>query len=188
MSVTRIPNPFQGEHVVGISPHPSARVTDWNRRLNLFSGRALSDTALTAEQEGRNGRVVLAAQTMSPGVITGLEAALEKQGTADILNLGPGYGICASGEDVSVAAGARVPVRSLPVYTTAPLLDGSPPLNTGALAARRLGPTLDELIAANIAVPKAGIVVLQPVQVDTLSNFDPADSLRGGPRQHRFLR
>ncbi|MCE3258133.1 MAG: hypothetical protein K0Q64_2216, partial [Nitrobacter vulgaris] len=186
MSVTRIDRPFHGEHVIGISPRPSARVTDWNRRLNLFTGRALSDAALTAEQDGRNGRLALAGQTVSAGVITGLEAALEKEGTADILNMGPGFGICASGEDVFAASGARVPVRSLPVYTTAALLDGTPAPGAGALAARKLGPALQDLIATNIAVPKVGIIVLQPVQIDQLANFDAADPCLEDPTSTAF--
>ena len=186
MSITRINNPFAGEHVVGLTPQPAARVADWNRRLNLFSGRALSDTALTAEQEGRNGRVALAGQTVSAGVIAGLEVVLAREGDQDMLHIGPGYGIASSGEDVYVAAGARVAVRSIPVYTTAALLDNAPPLGTGALAARRLGASLAQLLDAGVNVPRAGILTLQPVQIDTLANFDPADPCQEDPSSTAF--
>jgi len=42
MKVLTVLNPFEGEHVIGLSPVPAAEITDWNRRLNLFSGRALT--------------------------------------------------------------------------------------------------------------------------------------------------
>ena len=58
MRVTPIANPLPGEHLAAV--HPTMRPdvgTYWHRRLNLFTGRALSDTALTAEQAGRAGRL-----------------------------------------------------------------------------------------------------------------------------------
>jgi antitoxin (DNA-binding transcriptional repressor) of toxin-antitoxin stability system len=184
--ITPIAKPFGGERVVGLSPSPAARVTDWNRRLNLFTGRALSATALTNEQENRNGRAALLGQAVSPGVVLGLEAALDVQNGTTFVNIGPGYGICASGEDVFVGAMARVPLHSVPVYATAALLDGVASVGTGALAARRLGPSLDEAITKGVAIPKAGILVLQPSQVDQLANFDAADPCVEDPTSAAF--
>ena len=97
MSVTPIKNPFEGERVVGLSPTPAARVTDWNRRLNLFTGRTLSAAALIAEQEGKAGRLALRGQLTSPGVVLGFEIGLETQGDTHFLHVGSGYGVCANG-------------------------------------------------------------------------------------------
>ena len=186
MSVTPIKNPFEGERVVGLSPTPAARVTDWNRRLNFFTGRTLSAAALIAEQEGKAGRLALRGQLTSPGVVLGLEIGLETQGDTHFLHVGSGYGLCANGEDVFVGTPARVPLRSLPVYATAALLDGAAPPEPGALAARRLGGTIAELIGTGVAVPAAGIVVLQPAQVDQLGNFDPTDPCEDDPSSVAF--
>ena len=51
MRVTPIDAPLAGEQVVGASP-PLAPSVDagWQRRLRLYTGRSLSDTALTLEQ------------------------------------------------------------------------------------------------------------------------------------------
>ena len=184
--ITPITNPFEGEHVVGLAPPSSARVADWNRRLNLFTGRALSAEALIAEQQARNGRLALRGQLLSPGVVSGLESALESRDSKWFLNIGPGYGISASGEDVFLPKLAQIEVSALPVYATATLLDGGPAPSPGALAARRLGPTLGELQARAVAVPLAGIVVLQPVEVDQLANFDPADPCEEDPGDAPF--
>ena len=108
-------------------------------------------------------------------MVNGLEVGLDFDVSTPFLNMSGGYGICASGEDVFVASQSRVKLLSIPVYGTASLFDGSPPPGTGGLAARRLGPTLTELIAANVDVPPVGIILLQPSQVDQLANFDASD-------------
>jgi hypothetical protein len=214
MSANPIRNPLQGERVVGLSPTPAPRITDWNRRLNLFTGRALTSAALTAEQEGRTGRLAQRGQTVSSGVVTGLETDFVSEGQSRFLRIAAGFGLAASGEDVFLAKAVRLAVGSLPVYTTAALLDGvtesgtgepaaqaivgqqtsgAAPLRaggaasqTGELAARRLGPTLDELIAKKVAIPQVGVVVLQPVSVDQLTNFDANDPCEEDPADDAF--
>jgi hypothetical protein len=186
MSVTPIRLPFPGERVVGLSPQPAAPVTDWNRRLNLFTGRALSATALIAEQNGQTGRLALRGQMVSPGVVLGLEAGIERNDPKHSIQIGGGYGVCATGEDVCVSAAGRVALNDVPVYATAALLDGAAAGALGALADRRLGPTLGELVAKSVAVPKAGILLLQPAQVDQLVNFNPADPCEQDPGSQAF--
>lgn len=186
MSVTPIQTPFEGEHVVGLSPAPAAQVTDWNRRLNLFTGRALSATALIAEQDGQAGRLALRGQMVSPGIVAGLEAGVDPKDPSHTIQIGAGYGVCATGEDVCVDAASRIALRDVPVFATTALLDGAGAGAPGALAARRLGPPLGTLVDKKVAVPKAGILLLQPSQVDQLANFNPADPCEQDPGSQAF--
>src|ERR671934_1436185 len=79
MKVTPISDPLAGERVVGVKPDMEPSVdAKWRRRLNLYTGRALSDTALTTEQVGRAGRLATRGQMVSPGVTSGLVVALER--------------------------------------------------------------------------------------------------------------
>src|SRR5690349_14814588 len=78
MKVNPIVDPLPGEHIAGVQPTMSPRAdAQWHRRLNLYTGRTLSDTALTAEQDGRAGRLATWGQTFSPGVISGLEITVD---------------------------------------------------------------------------------------------------------------
>src|SRR4051812_41324099 len=110
MQFKPISNPVDGETVVGLFSTADPDVADnWHRRLRLFTGRALSDSALTAEQRGRAGRLALRGQMVSPGVVGGFEVGVEREavlGRAEETDpaiywyhVAPGYGICDSGED-----------------------------------------------------------------------------------------
>ena len=51
MAATRIQNPLPGEDLLAIEPELLQQVdAGWLQRLSLFTGRNLSDTALTNEQ------------------------------------------------------------------------------------------------------------------------------------------
>jgi hypothetical protein len=149
VSVRPFDDRLEGEFVAAVEPPIAPRVdAGWRRRLNLFTGRALSDTALQSEQQGRGGRLATAGQTLSHGVVSGLEVGLE---TADelvqpesvtnheiwphwppehaapalgetaqrwYLHVAPGFGLAASGEDVIVPSALRIPLDELWVYIT----------------------------------------------------------------------
>jgi hypothetical protein len=185
MQIKQIDQPLPGENILAVAPKlaPEPAVA-WNRRLYLHSGRALSDIALTNEQEGRAGRLALAGQLLSPGVTSGLEAGLELAADEDAaddaakvqyVRVNPGTGLAASGETITLPQPLRMQVDDLPVYAPARLLEGAgiPPL--GAEVARLLGPSLAELRAAGRTLPRAGILVLQPVEVEVAGNNDPRD-------------
>ena len=72
---TPIDRPLQDEHVLAVDPDLRPDVSGvWRRRINPFTGRAVSDRALTAEQEARNGIQRLRGQSVTAGVITGLDS------------------------------------------------------------------------------------------------------------------
>ncbi len=121
MTVKPIRDPLFGERVIKVQPTIAPQVdASWRKRLNLFTGRALTDTALSAEQAERGGRLALRGQLVSPGTVAGLEASLEQRtesGRAKFfLQVTPGLGLCASGEDVEVPLGLQVDIETLPVY------------------------------------------------------------------------
>jgi hypothetical protein len=187
MSITPILKPFEGERVVGVSPVPSARVDDWNRRLNLFTGRALSDTALTVGQNGTAGRLALRGQSKSTGVVTGLETGLEKSADGSFfLHVGPGLGVATGGEDVVIPVPLRVNVRDIHVFGPVSLLDSGTAPTEGALVDRKLGDALDALIKQGRAIPQIGFVLLQPIVADTFGNFDPTDQCEEDPSNDAF--
>ncbi|HEV3049872.1 MAG TPA: hypothetical protein VGX50_06175, partial [Longimicrobium sp.] len=122
--------PLKGEQVVGASP-PLAPVVDagWQRRLNLFTGRSLSDTALTMEQEGRAGRLAMSGRALSHGVVSGLEVKAEEAPEAWPAGVGAlrwhlqvtaGTGLTAHGEDVVVRENLRVNLDDLHVILELP--------------------------------------------------------------------
>lgn len=165
MTIEPIRNPLDGEHLLAVSPTPRpAGVNVWHRRLHLYTGRALTHTALQNEQRYRAGRTALLGQSVSAGVVTGLEIELEAE--QGFLNIAAGVGRTIAGEDVSVPVAARVSLSRLPVCAPASVLFGDadpPPEVPGGLTRRLVGPSLGVLIPEGRPVPQVGIIVLQPV-------------------------
>lgn len=178
MRITRRLTPLPGEHVVAVHPPLDPDVDPgWRRRLNLFPGRALSDTALRAEQAARAGWLAARGQALSPGIISGLDVyALDNTGPngAGELALSAGLGLTAGGEDVLVPAATRVPIQSIRVYAPSAVLNralpaGVDPTTSGfAPDTRDLGSPLGEFIKRKLDLPRVGVLVLQPTVVELL--------------------
>ena len=119
MIVKPIPDPLPNEHVLQVEPPmaPLGVDAEWRRRANLFTSRALSADALTVEQGERSGRLSLLGQTLSAGVIAGLETRLETGAIGGpVIHLGAGAGVGQSGEDVIIRRQASVPVAKIPFF------------------------------------------------------------------------
>src|SRR5262245_9510138 len=120
--VSGIDMPLADEHLIGTDPQLAPSVAGfWRRRINPFAGRSLSDRALTAEQEVRAGMQRLRGQSVSAGVIAGLDVVVEPGafGAAPanaVVQVLPGSGLTRSGEDVIVATPRRIALAGLPVY------------------------------------------------------------------------
>jgi hypothetical protein len=215
MKVQPIQSPLPGERVVGVDPIMRPQVETNRRRLNLYPGRTLSDLALTAEQSGRAGRLALRGQMATHGVVTGLEVGMEApsgQERSEVLYLAPGLGLAASGEDVVVPQTHRVALSDLPVFAPSALLaesrendseesdsvesdsvaddgerDDTPAAGgAGALLARRMGPPLRELVERGVALPRAAILVLQPIAAEMIGTLDPTDPCEQDPESYAF--
>lgn len=187
--VSGIDVPLADEHVIGTDPKLAPSVPGhWRRRINPFTGRSLSDRALTAEQEVRAGMQRLRGQSVSAGVIGGLDVLAEPSALgaapADaVLQVLPGSGLSRSGEDVIVATPRRIALAGLPVYARIDQLDaiaskaaaggtgdGPPDDDDGSgglfpARPRRTGPTLGEVLAAPASadLPRAAVLVAEPV-------------------------
>ena len=186
MKVFPIKSPVAGEQVVGVNPEIKTFTDkDWRKRLNNFTGRALTHTALRTEQRVRSGRIATLGQMVSPGVIFGLEADKASYRAGDgtqqaMIQISPGSGIAASGEVVTITRPLQVEIRDIRVYapvtllgtveTTGSTIDSEStevtPGDFSGLLARRLGPTLREVIRAEREIPPAAILVLQPIQAE----------------------
>src|SRR3954471_8959730 len=86
MSVTPLTHTLSGERMLGVDPKLARFVdADWHRRLRLYTGRALSDAAMIAEQTGRAGRLATRGQMVSPGVVSGLEVVVTNPGPGIVI-------------------------------------------------------------------------------------------------------
>lgn len=174
MDVTqKIRRPLADEHVIGVDPPMRPELPGvWRRRINPFAGRALSDRALTAEQESRSGLQRLQGLALAPGTVEGLEILVDSasvgRGPGEaFFTLAPGHGIARSGEDVSVGGARRMPFGDLPVilrvdHADALAGEGAPVPETASLAdaegddapsgmAERLRPVLPRRLGATLA-------------------------------------
>jgi len=175
MKVFPIKSPLQGEQVVGVQPEMDRfSERDWRRRVNNFTGRSLTHTALRIEQQGRSGRVASLGQLLSPGVINGLEAEkvilnVAGEGQKEYLEISPGYGLDCNGEVITLTSLLQVEIRDIPVYAPVSVLGGTADSSESGGSeplARRLGPELGQLISAGVELPRVAILVLQSVQVE----------------------
>ncbi len=149
MSVTPIQNAFPGEDLIGIEPDLLQQLdAGWLRRLALFNGRALTAPALEAEQAYRAGRLAILGQSVTHGVIKGLELSADLTVADPVLQVTPGYGISASGEDVSLTRALRTTLGSLQVIDPA----------TGAVIA-----AFTDYVKNPANTAFAGVLLLQPI-------------------------
>jgi hypothetical protein len=115
MPATAINDPVGGESLVGTEPQLDQYTSEtcWRERLNMFTGRTLSDTALDSEQLYRAGLLATLGQSVTAGTVKGLALSLDATGT--VLTLTPGYGIMATGEDVVLNTPIKTPIAALTV-------------------------------------------------------------------------
>lgn len=132
MATIPLKQALAGEHIVSVVPKMAPYVDDagWRKRPYLFTGRTLTKDALESEQEERAGRIALRGQMISPGIIQGLDVRIEQESILGVkigedmeggrrdrlwLHLGPGMGIAASGESVTIPRSLRMPFSNVPV-------------------------------------------------------------------------
>jgi hypothetical protein len=114
MSVTLITNPAPGEDLLAIEPALLQQVDPgWLHRLSLFKGRTLTADALKSEQAYRAGRLALLGQLVTHGIVKGLELSTGSTAGDITLQVTPGYGISATGEDVALSRVLRTTLNSL---------------------------------------------------------------------------
>jgi hypothetical protein len=193
MSITPIQKPLSGESVVALSPENASEAASvWRARPNFFAGRALTAPTLERRQRWQAGRLALRGQGLTAGVIQGLEVGHEilppdeTGGSARVtLSIAAGHARAVSGEDVSVPGPATIDLLRLPVFAEPSVEvelpdaddDTDEPSSDAEVRARVvLSRDLGALFAAAPdAIPRVGILVLQPVEADRLGEFDPTD-------------
>jgi hypothetical protein len=111
------------EHILQVEPplQPSVQA-GWKSRPNLYTGRAVSAEALSAEQLTHSGHLALRGQMTAPGIVSGLEVDLSSEmdpvekRLIHRFNIAPGMGIAASGEDAWIPRALRVRLDRVPAY------------------------------------------------------------------------
>ena len=209
-----IDRPLADEHVIGVDPPLAQQLPAvWRRRINPFSGRSLSDLALSAEQDVRAGVQRLRGQSVTSGIVSGLDVMLDPGALGGTpaqarLQILPGLGLARSGEDVVLSSPRSIALADLPVRARVDVLDaidagGPAPAAPGTPAAavdgpgvlasllpqlpRRLSkPTLGGLIGAPAAsaLPLVAVLVAQPVTATLLAQ--PRDTCSPDPRDDPY--
>jgi hypothetical protein len=189
---------IRDEHILAIDPAPRAVVAEgeWRRRVHPVVGRSLSHKALSLAQEMTGQIQRRLAQSVSPGLVRGLEVTLRRVNGQDRLTVTPGLALTHGGEDVEVARMLDVPVLDLAVclraqtlrtwqaassgisqaaadalsFAAVPLrpINGAPELS--GYAPRAMGPRLGALITPNVAadLPRVAVLVAEPVTLDAV--------------------
>lgn len=182
MSITPIDRPLPGEHIVGLAPENTADAGRWwLRRPNLFAGRTLTGPTLSGRQDWAARHIALRGQAFTPGVVRGLETALFNAAgglTGARLALMQGQGLGVDGEDVRVLQAVEVALADLPVVADPSVFTGMGGAGGGggSVASKVVGPTLGTVVSASAeALPRVGMLLLQPVAADRIGQFDPTD-------------
>lgn len=186
MKLFPIDDPVAGEQLLAVEPkiarYPDA---DWRQRLDYFTGRALTHTALRLEQTGRAGHLATLGQTLSPGVVRGLEAVAAQLAAGVVIEISAGMGLAASGEIINLNRNHQVLLDDIRVYAPASVLDSAWDSSSGE-GAYKLGGTLAELRTAGRPLPQAMVLVLQPVVVENFGQQDSSDPCDYDPTDEAF--
>ncbi|TGX53699.1 hypothetical protein E5A73_12850 [Sphingomonas gei] len=209
MEVTqRIDRAFADEHVIGCDPPLRPDLPNvWRRRMHPFAGRAVSDKALTAEQDVRSGMQRLYGLSLAPGSVSGLEVTAEPGAIGAVpelvqLIVSPGIALAVSGEDISIGSARRVKLAELPVILRVDHADAieededpdvvtvSPPVGGDRLRPvlpRRIGRSLGGLAASarSALLPHVAVLVARPVTATILGR--PMDACPPDARDDAYV-
>jgi hypothetical protein len=215
MKVTPVSSPLPGEHLAGVSPvmKPEPDQVNWRSRLNFWTGRALTEQALTLEQDNRSARLAWRGRLVSPGVVKGLEVALEPRISSQpmvtntlngqFVHIMPGYGVMATGEDVYVPKPLRVNLNDVPVIygqrtnftetlsgRSVPQSEVSVVENPGSTSwfnnLNFGGKSIRWHLLNPRYVPWAAVLLLRPVTFESIANRDPYSSCPLDPSHDAF--
>jgi len=150
MPATPITDPIQGESLVGTEPQLQQQIDPgyWRQRLNLFTGRTLSVSALDNEQSYRGGLLATMGQAVTAGTVTGFALTLDPAGADPTIAVTPGYGIMANGQDVALNTTLKAKLSTLTVVDAVTGTDLF---------------TFHQLVGDPTNNTYAGILLLQPV-------------------------
>lgn len=173
MNVTPIAAPLPGEHIAATWPTMRPELEDsrprtnplWRQRLRFWAGRALTAEALERDQENRAAHLAWRGRMTTPGIVAGLEVALEPPAAlpdpltraGHFIHVLPGHGITGLGDDVTVPRPLRVPLGRIPVR----------------------GEAAD-------AVPWAAVLMLRPAEFGRFDNVEPGDPCELDPSRDAF--
>jgi hypothetical protein len=202
MRVRPISGSLPGEHLAATSPvmRPETDDARWRLRLDFWAGRALTADALELEQENRAARLAWRGRLATPGIVTGLEVAIEPPAEAagtltpagHFIHILPGHGLLADGEDVVVPRPLRVALDRIPVHyvrVVGPDSEDPEPVPAGATAGEPRdagGFVLNVDTFEPGHAPWAAVLVLAPAEFRTFERVIPEDPCELDPSQDAF--
>lgn len=190
MKVTPISDALAEEHVLDVRPafalYP--QVT-WKRRLKHYSGRALTHTALTREQLWLNGEMAGLGRALSSGVLHGLNLVVKSEIENEIarskLYLQAGRGLSLTGESIAINRDTSCYFTDVFVFQH-DLLEAEHEDESLASQTHALGlPTLQDLLDAEVELPRAGILVLEALYAE-ISESPEQDVCGEDPSNYAF--
>lgn len=225
MATIPLKQALEGEHIVGVMPTIAPYVDNagWRKRPYLFTGRTLTKDALESEQGERAGRIALRGQMVYPGIIRGLDVRIEQSTISGIridddysngrrdtlwLHIGPGSGIAASGETVTIPRAQRVRLSNVPVVYEKEL--GGKPFSIESVTKKAIPaglfgidvekPRLDDLVSKaeglnvkegaqliHARSKRAAILVLVPAAIERQAGGEQTDPCVIEPENYAFL-
>lgn len=175
-----LPKPLSGERLLGvhptIAPQPDA---SWRARAHFFIGRAVTPSALQTEQAERGGRLSISGQVIAPGVVAGLEVSLEERDGIWTVEVSPGVGLTAFGEDVRLVRPLRVPLHDLELTLTRG--GATETLRVGQWLGLQTPPAPDAPIE-----PLVFVLLLEPIELQRAGEVDPTDPCELAPEEIAF--
>src|ERR1051325_1040918 len=154
MKPTPVFKPLEGEKIASVEPDLRPFVEgERSARLHFFPGRHLTAEALEGEHQFGLRRLLRRGQTVVPGVVHGFEVGLDRSGADAVFTIAPGYGLTASGEELSLDHSLVVKLGDIKIVDL-----------VGAGRADRVAPA---------PTARAGVLLLQPVSI-------PDDDLPAG--------
>ena len=117
MPATPITDAVSGESLVGTEPQLQQQVDPgwWRQRLNLYTGRTLTVSALDSEQNYRGGLLATLGQSVTAGIVSGLALTMDLSGADPAFTISSGYGVMANGQDVVLNTAMKTHLSTLAV-------------------------------------------------------------------------
>jgi hypothetical protein len=169
MNLTRPKSILKGERVIAIEPTPSTHISErWNRRLNYYTGRTLTHTALNIEQQHHSGHLSMYGRQLSPGTVYGLELSY------DTIDTSP-----SSATETEAGASMVSNAVVIPELESVPGLPGETPPE-GAVWELHVSPGLGLTVdGEDVSLPRPLITAVHKIPVQGPLSNGPSETARG---------
>jgi len=191
MNYSHIKDLVSGERLLHVQPTPeTSSAEDWRRRLNHYTGRTLTHSALQREQLWHNGHLASLGQLVSPGVISGLQVSPNADSTnetsASEIHISAGSALTSNGELIRIVRPVSVELNKIFVFDHATHGERNAQGNPENLPYAEDLSSLQQFTKDNVSGLKAGILVLEPLAAEINVEVGPDDPCEIDPSDLAF--